>query len=77
VLEGRAFGHNIGKPVVFRVGSKRKEIVFDSAPRIYRAEFILDKPSDTLEILIPEPSQPNNGDNRKLGVGLVNLSISG
>jgi hypothetical protein len=76
-VEGQAFGPNVGKPVVFRVGTKEKEIVFNSAPQIYRVEFNLDKPSDTLEILIPEPSQPNNGDNRKLGVGLVNLSISG
>lgn len=79
VVTGGAYGPNIGKPVKFKVGSQVKEIVFTSdpfeQPHTYHAEFALDTPSDTLEIGVPMPTKPDNGDQRKLGIGLIDLKI--
>jgi len=79
-VTGGAYGPNIGKPIKFKVGSRVREVVFASdayeKPQTYHVEFKLDTPSDMLEIFIPFPSKPSSGDQRKLGVGLVDLKIT-
>lgn len=78
-LNGGAFGPNIGKAFKIKIGFIEKEVVFTSdpfnQPQTYRVAFKLDKPSDTIQMIVPEPTSPSKDDLRKLGLGLIFLKI--
>ena len=78
-LSGGASGPNIGRVFKIRIGSTDKDIVFTSdpfnRPETHRIPFILNAPTDAIQISVPEPSSPPNGDTRKLGMGVISLRI--
>jgi hypothetical protein len=79
VLQGAAYGPNVDQPVKITIGSVAKDVTFDAdmtkGPQIRRLSFNLDKPANRIEFLVPNPTQPSNGDLRKLGIALVDLKI--
>lgn len=81
VVHGGAFGPNTGQPIKVKAGTVVKEIIFSSdpfqAPSSHRLNFQLDAPVSLIEITVPQPSQPSNGDTRKLGIGIIALKVEG
>jgi phosphoglycerol transferase len=79
VLLGAAYGPNIGQPVKVTIGSASQSVVFDAdltnGAQTRRLAFNLDTPAKRIEFLIPHPTQPSNGDVRKLGIAMVDLKI--
>jgi hypothetical protein len=81
-ITATAFGPNVGAPVKVRAGSVEKTFVItNKAPNTYRLQFVVDGTVDSLEFTPPKPTSPseilpNNGDGRKLGIGLIALKIS-
>lgn len=80
-LVARAFGPNVGTPVVVKAGAVEQRFTSpDDGNQAHSLEFKLDAPTDRLEFHIPKPTSPAelNGspDPRRLGIGLVNLRIT-
>jgi phosphoglycerol transferase len=79
VVTAAAYGPNIDQPVRITVGGVTQEIVFNSDlnkdPQARRLSFSLEQAADRIDFLIPQPTQPANGDVRKLGIALVELKI--
>ena len=81
-LEATAFGPNVGQPIKVRAGNNEKDFVVKD-PQVletYRLTFEETSGADTIEILpskpiSPKEIDPQNGDTRKLGVGLISLKI--
>jgi hypothetical protein len=78
-VHGGAFGPNIGKVFKIMIGPEVQETVYASdpfnRPETHRMAFKPGTPTDTIQITVPEPSQPANGDPRKLGLGLISVKI--
>ena len=79
VIKGAAYGPNIDQPVKVSAGPVSQEIVFESDlnkdAQTRRMIFSLEQPVDRIEFQIPKPTQPANGDVRKLGIALIELKI--
>ena len=79
IIQGAAYGPNVGQPIQVTTGSVSREISFDGdltiGPQIKRVTFDLPQAANSIEFLIPHPTQPSNGDVRKLGIALVDLKI--
>jgi len=81
-LQANAFGPNEGKPTIVRVGNIEHTMVVKNTPSyaVYKTEFVNVPSIDTIEIIPPNPVlprelDPNNRDERKLGLGLVTFKI--
>lgn len=81
-LQANAFGPNEGKPVKIRAGNIERFVTIKNVPSysVYTAEFDGVVSADTIEITPPNPVlprevDPNNKDERKLGLGLATLKI--
>lgn len=81
-LKANAFGPNLGQPVKVRVGGLEKEfVVKDSqAVELHLLTFEGVNGVDTIEIIPPKPTSPReldpqNADQRLLGLSLVSLQI--
>lgn len=81
-LKANAFGPNLGRPVKVRAGAVEKEFVVKDAqaPELHVLTFDGVNGADTIEIVPPQPTSPKqldpqNGDQRMLGVSLVSLQI--
>ncbi len=78
-LQAIAFGPNSGKDFILHAGSERK--TFKLSDQATDLAFEIDNTlrSSSISIQIPEPTSPAqlgmNADERKLGIGLVGLSI--
>jgi len=74
-----AFGPNLGIPIVVRVGSIQKEITITKPNDVFVLEFDGVANADRIEFVIPKPTSPKElgqgDDPRKLGIGLVSLTI--
>lgn len=79
VLQGAAYGPNIDQPVKVTIGTMSQEFSFNSdlnkEAQTRRLSFYMEQPADRIEFLIPQPTQPTNGDVRKLGIALVDMKI--
>jgi hypothetical protein len=79
VIKGAAYGPNVDQPVKVTIGPVTQEIVFNSDmskdAQTKRLSVSLDQQADQIEFLIPQPTQPANGDVRKLGIALIELKI--
>jgi hypothetical protein len=79
-LVAQAFGPNVGKEFVARVGDSAARFTLGAAPEERVLEFGNPTLSRTIEIEIPAPTSPKalgmNGDARTLGIGLVELRIA-
>lgn len=80
-LTGGAYGPNIGQPFIVKAGVVTKELSFPSDPFLkptsQSLSFQLKDPVDVLEINVPQPTLPQTGDARKLGIGIITLKIEG
>jgi hypothetical protein len=77
-ISGFAYGPNIGEPFKVKIGKVDKVIVMVNG--IYNIEFETDSLADTIEIIPPNPTSPNevdskNRDKRKLGIAFIALKI--
>lgn len=77
------FGDNLNRPIVVRIGNKEQTFTVKTNSEPLRSQTLtfddLDG-ADTIEIVPPKPTSPNdldskNSDVRKLGIGLVSLRI--
>jgi phosphoglycerol transferase len=79
VLTGAAFGPNVDQPVKVTIGAASQDVTFDGdvgkGAQTRRLPFSLEQPASRIEFHIPHPTQPSNGDVRKLGIALVGLKI--
>jgi hypothetical protein len=79
ILEANAFGPNVGKQFIARVGAAEKRFKVPALPSAIFLPFDTDGKQDTLRIEVPEPTAPsslsNSVDHRTLGIGLVRIEI--
>jgi hypothetical protein len=80
ILDVRAFGPNVGKPVFVKIGGQSISFTLSKAePQQVRLAFDLKAPGDTMTIEIPAPTSPASlglsSDARLLGLGLTSLRI--
>ena len=75
-----AFGPNVGKPVVVKIGSWRGEFTVDTKPVTIDLPVETTEPAPAIEFVVPEPASPRElgvgADTRKVGVGFRRLSIA-
>jgi hypothetical protein len=81
VLAARAFGPNVGKPFVVRVGGQEQRFEAAEVEREVTLRFDTDGEQRTVTVDIPEPANPTAADGaildgRKLGVGLSGFRVS-
>ncbi|SFN05111.1 phosphoglycerol transferase [Izhakiella capsodis] len=81
MMEARAFGENIRKPITISVGSVSKTVMLSE--NVESRILTLDNPDAASEIVITPPSPTNTNEGfshgfpaRKLGIGLVSLQVS-
>lgn len=78
-IVAQAFGPNVGKDFVARVGNTAVPFTLDASAEERVLQFRNPMRSRTLQIDIPSPTSPealgSNGDERRLGIGLVQLRI--
>lgn len=78
-LTARAFGPNIGKDFEAKVGDKLVKFNLNDSDEIKIMEFYNPLELETLQIKIPFPASPKelgaSSDDRKLGIGIVELRI--
>lgn len=81
-IQANAVGPNEGKPVKIRVGAIERSIIIKNEPSyaVYAVTFDDVSAADTIEITPPNPIlprelDPNNKDERKLGLGLAKLRV--
>jgi hypothetical protein len=79
-LTARAFGPNVGQPMRVRIGRHETEFRFDAQDTTAVATYALQQAPQSLEILPPHPTPPRelgaSQDPRRLGIGLVRLTIT-
>ncbi len=70
------FGLNVQDKVAVRVGGKQQDFVLQGG-QDQTAELVFDglQGADTIEISVPRSSKPTAADSRKMGLGLISLSI--
>lgn len=80
MVTAAAYGPNIGRPVRFSIGGVDKSAVFlvelgKAPPEEKQLRFTSTAPTDTIEIRVPHPQVPGNGDRRALGIALIRLRV--
>jgi phosphoglycerol transferase len=79
IVEGAAYGPNVAQPIVVSIGSAAQDLVFAAemgkGTETKRLAFTLDQPANRIELKIPRPTRPQNGDLRELGIALITLKI--
>jgi hypothetical protein len=79
ILEANAFGPNVGKQFIARVGAAEKRFRVPALPSAIYLAFDTDGRQDTLRIEVPEPVAPSSLgksiDHRTLGIGLLRIEI--
>ena len=90
-LKALAYGPNINKPTIVRVGNQSRTVNFENDPnKIYILDFntssffrsiLSDGKIYNLQIVPPQPISPHeihptNSDMRKIGIGLISIKIN-
>src|SRR5476651_2793945 len=80
VLRARAYGNNIGKPISVKVGDEEHFVTFSDKDQTLTVQFSNAGSAQSIVITPPSPTEPTEGTSggfepRKLGIGLVSLSI--
>ncbi len=80
LVTAAAYGPNIGRPVRFSSGGVEQSAVFSvelgkAPPEEKRLRFVSNTPTDTIEIRVPHPQAPGNGDRRAIGIALIRLRV--
>jgi hypothetical protein len=77
VLQGGAYGPNIGAPIEIRIGSERRTFCFPRGPGSddeVVVDFAMRQAHRHIQIVVPAPTVPPN-DVRALGIALRHMSI--
>lgn len=80
VLRARAYGNNIGKPISVKVGDEEHFVIFSDKDETITVQFSNPDSAQSIVITPPSPTEPTEGTSggfepRKLGIGLVSLSV--
>lgn len=79
LLNGRAFGPNVGLPFVLSVGEASTSFKLPATPQELSLRLQTDGAQHELRIGVPRPTTPKEigagNDLRRLGVGLISLEI--
>jgi hypothetical protein len=76
VISARAYGPNAGPTIPVKVGSQLREMkLSDDVTKEVRLEFSSSIATDSIEITVPKPTVPNNGDLRSLGIAFGSIKI--
>ncbi len=80
VLRARAYGNNIGKPISVKVGDEEHFVTFSDKDDTQTLQFSNPGNAQSIVITPPSPTEPTEGTSggfepRKLGIGLVSLSV--
>lgn len=79
LLNGRAFGPNVGQPFVLRVGEASTSFKLPATPQELSLRLQTDGAQHELRISVPRPTTPKDigagNDLRRLGIGLITLEI--
>jgi phosphoglycerol transferase len=79
IVEGRAYGPNIGTPSIIQIGEINYPVIFQSEMQTISIDVANADNARVLTIRIPKPTSPKDlglsVDERKLGIGLKSLKI--
>jgi len=76
VISARAYGPNAGVAIPVKVGGQVKEMQLSAdITRNIRLEFLPNTVADSIEIAVPKPTVPKNGDIRALGIAFGSIKI--
>ena len=76
VFSAKAYGPNAGLAIPVKSGGQVREMTLSAeANKSIRLVFLLDSDTDTVEIGIPKPTVPSNGDVRALGIAISTVKI--
>lgn len=80
VLRARAYGNNIGQPISVKVGDEEHFVTFGDKDETITVQFTNPGTAQSIVITPPSPTEPTEGTSggfepRKLGIGLVSLSV--
>ncbi len=76
-ISAKAYGPNAGLSIPVKVGSQVMEMKLSGeVVQEFRLEFSPNKAADSVEIEVPKPTVPNNGDIRSLGIAFTSIKIS-
>lgn len=80
VLRARAYGDNIGQPISVKVGDEEQFVTFTDKDETLTLPFSNPGNAQSIVITPPSPTEPTEGTSggfepRKLGIGLVSLSV--
>ena len=75
-----AFGPSADRPVLVEIGKNTQTFLPNTAVANYSMDFVLDRDEKTINIYPSSPTSPaslnyGNEDNRRLGIGLVELKL--
>lgn len=76
-LTAKSYGENSQYPTLIRIGNQVKTLVIGNDMKTYQIAFDGMKDTNVIEIIPPRPApvDSNSGESRRLGIGLVKLSI--
>lgn len=79
VIQANAFGPNVNEAVQVKIGTTQQALKVTEQGQTHRLAFDLSASANTIELLIPKPTSPQElkvgDDPRKLGLGLIKLQI--
>jgi hypothetical protein len=76
-ISARAFGPNAGLPIPVKVGSETQEIkLLSDVTKTVRLVFSSPSDNNKIELVVPEPTVPKNGDKRALGIAFFSVKIA-
>lgn len=76
-LTAQSYGENSQYPTTIRIGNQVKTLIIDNEMKTYQIAFNGISNANVIEIIPPRPApvDSNSGESRRLGIGLVKLSI--
>ena len=76
-LTAQSYGENSQYPTLIRIGNQVKTLVIGNDLKTYQIDFDSVHEASVIEITPPRPAPviPDSGESRRLGIGLVKLSI--
>ena len=76
VVSAKAYGANAGLAIPVKADAQTKDMVLGAdSSSVVRIEFSLETPTDMIEINVPKPTVPTNGDLRALGIAMSSVKI--
>lgn len=75
-VRAKAFGSNAGVGIPVKIGGQVREMTLSADDfKNVRVEFLLALTSDTIQVSVPKPTVPSNGDIRAIGIAISTIKI--